>query len=646
MKLTIFIIGMLCMETMLYGQYCNEALFERKEQDSIAVDKLKKVHQKYTFGPIGYTIDMVEKVEKETDVPEVSKAQKKRVKTFKEKLQKLNSDITEAEERVDEMVALQNQLNQKVNSGEIVSIKEYDEERDKLNLDCFIKEQTRMQPKIEKQQSMRSWKVAWFYRFYKKKDEENLDDKKHYQHVPLLRSYLNADDDLDISSHEDAQRRLAEFRVLKDSFKILKDSVRILKNENKNKTDKLNDVKREFADVQKDHEKIEKERRILMDSLVVASATFVNVNNEKEQLIRILLSDQEELAEMKKERKVLEKKLEQEEEMLELARTEKETFEKTSHEKAVNLKEKIKILNQESEEIANKNKDLKKEQDDLVTQNGILKERNTKINLISLLFAILSSSLLIALILHHIKYEKQQQKSELKLKRANLNLERTNKKLNEKSNKMRELMRELNHRTKNNLNEISSLLLLQRNSTSDKALKSMLNKARNRVKTIGLIHQQLYRENTEELTTINLTVYVKELLSFILKDHPTHSDLKTSLMLDEIQMDMDLATKVGLVINELIQNIFNHAFKNVADPALSIEVTRTNGNLKIRVQNNGNGLPGNFDPEHDAGFGLKLVASLIEDGYLEYGSEDGTFFELTFPVKIDDKGVVNKVSHG
>ncbi len=320
-----------------------------------------------------------------------------------------------------------------------------------------------------------------------------------------------------------------------------------------------------------------------------------------------------------------------EDEILRLAEVRKETLVRKPFEGATN--------------IENRNEDLKKEHGDLNAENKRLEKWGTAINWLSFLLVVLSSFLLITFILHYKKHEKQQRRSELKLKRTNKKLEKKNTELNEKRNKLLELMRELNHRTKNNLHEISSLLLLQESNNTDQTVKSVLQKTRSRVKTMGLIHKQLYRENTEELTTINLAVYVKELLTLIVKDHPTYANLKTSLMLDEIQMEMDLATHIGLVINELTQNSFKHAFKDIATPELAIQVIKTDHTVKIKVQNNGNKLPENFELNNNSNFGLKLVASLIGDGHLEYGNEGGTFFELTFPVEVDEKGVVTKISY-
>ena len=240
----------------------------------------------------------------------------------------------------------------------------------------------------------------------------------------------------------------------------------------------------------------------------------------------------------------------------------------------------------------------------------------------------------------------QLEKANTNLDSANSKLKKKNARLIEEQSKLVALMRELNHRTINNLNEISSLLFLQatRMGVDTEAGKVLLG-TRNRIITIGLIHRQLYRENKGELIIVNIITYVEKLIVSILKDYSLHGNVKTELSLDDIRMEMDVATSIGLVINELLQNSFKHGFAEVSDPFISVQLSEASNVLTLRVENNGLELPEGFSLEKNAGFGLELVTILLGEERLKFGGSDsgGAFFEVIFPVKTDNNGVVTAI---
>lgn len=178
------------------------------------------------------------------------------------------------------------------------------------------------------------------------------------------------------------------------------------------------------------------------------------------------------------------------------------------------------------------------------------------------------------------------------------------------------LLKEVHHRVKNNLQMITSLLNMQQRRLSENAAKHALNLTKNRVKSISLIHEHLYKH--DDFSTINLADYVEELTFMLIESlYRGPKKIKTDTQATNLQVDIETAIPIGLILNELITNSIKYAFQEHDDPQLSISVALINDFLELNVVDNGNGLQ---EEKKTTGFGSTIINSLIEnsEGALEY----------------------------
>jgi two-component sensor histidine kinase len=203
-------------------------------------------------------------------------------------------------------------------------------------------------------------------------------------------------------------------------------------------------------------------------------------------------------------------------------------------------------------------------------------------------------------------------------------------------NQQREaLIRELHHRVKNNLQEISSMLYLQIADLEDERLRDALEDARGRIDALGLIYRLLYQQKKGRFTDIPIADYVRELVQYLERaNHLMGKDIEQHLDLQEISIEMDQAMHIGLVLNELIQNCFKHAFPHTQNPALYVTLKVEDNNLLLSVRDNGPGWDGATAPNGSGSFGLKLVRLIVEgrEGTFKVNADDGAGFWVTMPL--------------
>lgn len=196
------------------------------------------------------------------------------------------------------------------------------------------------------------------------------------------------------------------------------------------------------------------------------------------------------------------------------------------------------------------------------------------------------------------------------------------------------LLKEVHHRVKNNLQVIASLINLQANKLTDPAAREVFGDVRGRVFAIALLHERLYR--SRNLARIDLQEYVPELIAEIVRAHE-RADRRITIetALCSLDLDMDTAMPVGLILHELVSNAFKHAFPEGAqeNARLRIEVSRRDGAVELVVADNGVGLSAPVDPSASNTLGLTLVRSLCRqlEGQFSITGTDGTRCVVRFP---------------
>jgi PAS domain S-box-containing protein len=189
------------------------------------------------------------------------------------------------------------------------------------------------------------------------------------------------------------------------------------------------------------------------------------------------------------------------------------------------------------------------------------------------------------------------------------------------------LLREIHHRVKNNLQIIASLLNLQEindNQCADNVLKESMG----RVKTMATIHEKLY--GSPSLSEINFKEFTEKLVYDILYSYGK-SMIKTNLIIENINLNIDTAMPLGLIINELVTNSVKYAFPNL-NGTITIKLNSSQQDIELIIADNGIGLSKDFNIEDVDSLGLELVKNLVNqlEGNLKVNGTNGTEFKISF----------------
>jgi two-component sensor histidine kinase len=196
------------------------------------------------------------------------------------------------------------------------------------------------------------------------------------------------------------------------------------------------------------------------------------------------------------------------------------------------------------------------------------------------------------------------------------------------------LLREVHHRVKNNLQVVTSLLSLQALKFDDPRLSEPFMDSQSRVRAMALVHEKLYRAG--DLSRIDFAAYLQELTLFLVQAYsPRGLDIDARFACDSIHLPVDAAVPCGLLVNELVTNSIKHAFKDREHGRLTIRAMHASNGVILRVEDDGVGMPPNFEMSATETLGLQLVSNLVRQLHggvkLESGP-GGTAFELAFPI--------------
>ncbi len=194
------------------------------------------------------------------------------------------------------------------------------------------------------------------------------------------------------------------------------------------------------------------------------------------------------------------------------------------------------------------------------------------------------------------------------------------------------LLKEIHHRVKNNLQIISSLIKLQSSHVKDKEIHSMFAESQNRIRTMALIHEKLYRSS--DISVIEFYDYIKNLVDNLYTTYGISIDrVKPVFEFRSIYLDIDTAIPCGLIINELVSNCLKYAFPALMKGTISINlVEKGSGEYLMTIKDSGIGVPDDIDFHNSTSLGLKLVKILSEQlgGKVELIRGGGTEFRISF----------------
>lgn len=248
---------------------------------------------------------------------------------------------------------------------------------------------------------------------------------------------------------------------------------------------------------------------------------------------------------------------------------------------------------------------------------------------------LLFTALLTAFILYRNNRQKQKantvlQEQKEKINSQNITLETTLSQLTAKNAENELLLKEIHHRVKNNLEVVSSLLALQSAKIEDPEIQDAMLASQNRVQSMGILHQKLYQ--SEHLAFIEMKNYFQNLCENILDSYNETERIEVNIDMNEIELDVDTAVPVGLIVNELLINSLKYAFPNGNKGTIKLSLENIDkDNLTLKISDNGIGK--SLDTKaKGTGFGTQLVDLLTRQigGKLTQEVREGTIISIDF----------------
>jgi two-component sensor histidine kinase len=193
------------------------------------------------------------------------------------------------------------------------------------------------------------------------------------------------------------------------------------------------------------------------------------------------------------------------------------------------------------------------------------------------------------------------------------------------------LLQEINHRVKNNLQILSSILSLQLSEISDATSASKINDCITRIKTMAILHDRLHSSDNYEMIEFN--DFIGSIITDLYNTFDIDYDrIKYRIETDRILLDADLAIPCGLIINELMTNSFKYAFPDGKDGEILISFMKDE-DYKLRIKDNGIGYDENRDILTSGTFGIDIIKSLVHqlDGDIIIRTNRGFETFITFP---------------
>jgi two-component sensor histidine kinase len=191
------------------------------------------------------------------------------------------------------------------------------------------------------------------------------------------------------------------------------------------------------------------------------------------------------------------------------------------------------------------------------------------------------------------------------------------------------LLKEVHHRVKNNLQVIISMMWLQRRRTQEVAVHTLIDDSTARLQSMAVIHEMLYQSN--DIAMVKLEEYLQSLVDLCRRNTLGESVQITST-LQPLEITMDTAVTMGLICNEILSNVFKHAFGiNETGNRLIVRCEQRGNRITLRIKDNGIGFDG--FAQNKKCIGIMLVHSLAEklpEAQVVYKKWHGTYFRLEF----------------
>lgn len=192
------------------------------------------------------------------------------------------------------------------------------------------------------------------------------------------------------------------------------------------------------------------------------------------------------------------------------------------------------------------------------------------------------------------------------------------------------LLKEIIHRVKNNIANIENLLVLQAETSSNEEVKSNLQDAISRIQSLRNLYEKLLLGN--DYQEVSMKEYIEGLVESIKTVFPESQKMEIETIISDFPLSSRFATSVGIIVNELMTNIFKYAFKDQENKKISISLDKNETGFKLIVRDNGIGMDPKMITKQKLGFGLTIIKMLSEQlgGTISLSNDNGAKVEIQF----------------
>lgn len=195
------------------------------------------------------------------------------------------------------------------------------------------------------------------------------------------------------------------------------------------------------------------------------------------------------------------------------------------------------------------------------------------------------------------------------------------------------LLKEIHHRVKNNLQVVTSLLSLQSSFIEDQSIKEIFMQSQYRINSMGMVHEMLYQ--SVAISSINYGSYLQRLSRRLLQAmRGRNTKICLELKVEDINLNIDTAVPLGLIVNEILTNALKYAFGDNDEGSIYIELKQLQtAEFRLKIGDNGCGFGETVDFKSAVSLGLMLISKLARqlNGKIErLTKEEGTHYVLHF----------------
>lgn len=195
------------------------------------------------------------------------------------------------------------------------------------------------------------------------------------------------------------------------------------------------------------------------------------------------------------------------------------------------------------------------------------------------------------------------------------------------------LLKEIHHRTKNNMMVVISMLDLQMEELEDQRVKTIFLEMEDRIRAMALVHEKLYQ--SPDLSEIEAESYIREIAESLIANMVLGDRVCLDIDVADLSINIDYAVPLGLVINEIVTNSVKHAFPGNQSGVITISLKKSERReIELSICDDGIGLPKRFDVLSSNSFGMQIITSLVRmqlSGTIKICRENGTGYSIKFP---------------